>query len=435
MTGRLALAVITLIFATSAAAAPPSWPSLDRPPASVGGGAKDAAVVVGIERYYAVPPVPGARQNATDWFAWLTETRKVPYERVHLLRDGEGSKEKLLHYAKRAAEQVKPGGTLWFVFIGHGAPAKDLKDGLLVGVDASQDAMGLYSRSVPQKTLVAALERGKQAQTLMVVDACFSGRAADGRAIVEGLQPLVPVKLQASKATLLTAGKSSEFAGPLPGVGRPAFSYLVLGALRGWGDADKDGRVTASEALHYARRALLAVVKDRNQTPQLFGEGAEGVLATGVKEEGPHIGSIIAGRDVRSRPAAPPAPPSAAPPPAAPVEQARATPTAKCKPPKVSWRDKCVYPGEAKPAPELSAKDLYRAGRKLLSQGDKDGALALFQKAAAKGYSKAYKLMANIYLQKGMSAKAKEMYKKYLRLRPGASDAESIKAMIIRLGG
>jgi len=83
----------------------------------------------------------------------------------------------------------------------------------------------------------------------------------------------------------------------------------------------------------------------------------------------------------------------------------------------------------------MSAKDLYREGRKLLSSGNKDGALKMFQKAASKGYSKAYKLMGNIYLQKGQTGKAKSMYKKYLRLRPGASDAEAIKATIIRLGG
>jgi hypothetical protein len=48
---------------------------------------------------------------------------------------------------------------------------------------------------------------------------------------------------------VLSAGKGDQFAGPLPGLGRPAFSWLVLGALRGWGDADRDGTVTAREAV------------------------------------------------------------------------------------------------------------------------------------------------------------------------------------------
>ena len=64
---------------------------------------------------------------------------------------------------------------LWFVFIGHGAPAKDGKDGMLVLADVQQDPQSLYERSL-SGWVVKNLEKGKQAETLLIVDACFSGR-------------------------------------------------------------------------------------------------------------------------------------------------------------------------------------------------------------------------------------------------------------------
>lgn len=53
------------------------WPDLSTAPKAVGGGEKDSAVIVGIENYLLVAKIPGARRNAQNWQAYLTETRKV----------------------------------------------------------------------------------------------------------------------------------------------------------------------------------------------------------------------------------------------------------------------------------------------------------------------------------------------------------------------
>ena len=44
-----------------------AWPDLSQPAQVVGGGEYDAAVVVGVEGYFAVPGVPGAKSNAKQW--------------------------------------------------------------------------------------------------------------------------------------------------------------------------------------------------------------------------------------------------------------------------------------------------------------------------------------------------------------------------------
>ena len=239
-----------------------TWPSIQTAPQVQGDASKDAALIIGIEDYAFVPKVEGAAANARDWFTFLVEGQKMPISRAHLLRNRDGTREQILDLAKRVAGEVEPGGKLWVVFVGHGAPSADGKDGILVGVDAQQTASGLYARSIAQHELLDAVAGGMQSNTIFVIDACFSGRTGSGAPLAPGLQPLIRVKESAppkagrTATTILSAGHADQFAGPLPGVNRPAFSYLVLGALRGWGDKTGKGTVTAEDASDYASSRL-----------------------------------------------------------------------------------------------------------------------------------------------------------------------------------
>lgn len=241
-----------------------------------------------------MPDIAGALQNGRDWYTYFTRTRGMAPSRVMLLRDNQGSREHILAYAEQMARAVEPGGTLWFVFIGHGSPSRDGKDGILVGVDAQADEISIFARSVALRELTSTLVKGRQARTTLVVDACFSGRTPIGTALVANLQPLMAVPQAAldESVVMLAAGKSDQFAGALPLLDRPAFSYLVLGGLRGWADHNSDGRVTASEAIQFAHESILSVVKDRIQTPQLMSGKADAILATGVSEKAPDVAAL-----------------------------------------------------------------------------------------------------------------------------------------------
>jgi TPR repeat protein len=148
---------------------------------------------------------------------------------------------------------------------------------------------------------MSLLSKGGQSSSVVVLDACFSGRTAEGKELIRGLQPLIAIAspLQGwDRTAVFTAGKSDQFAGPLPGSQRPAFSYLLLGALRGWADSDKDGSVTAPEALTFTQSTLETLLKDRRQTPELFGSLAA-PLSGPVHEPGPDMGAIA--RSVRPK--------------------------------------------------------------------------------------------------------------------------------------
>ena len=272
------------------------WPDLSRPAPKVSDGGDDAAVVVGIERYAHVAKIPGANQNATAWYDYLVRTRGVPVENVSLLLDADATREDIQWAVDEAAQQVGDDGTLWFVFIGHGAPSRDQQDGLLVGYDAQQKARSIEARSLGRADLLGRLESSSADSIRVLLDACFSGRAADGEQLVAGLQPLVvtsDTRASDPRTMLFTAARNDEYAGPLPGGDRPAFSYLALGGLRGWADGDGNGRVTAGELHGYVRTVLRALVRDRRQRNTLYGD-ADVDLARKVREKGPELSRFVA---------------------------------------------------------------------------------------------------------------------------------------------
>ena len=292
MSTFLARAAMLALLTLSAPAQAAEWPDLTEPAPRVGGGAQDAALVVGIADYDEMPDIAGADANALAWYRWLKETRGV--SAVKLLRNGEASREDILAEAAAVAGRVQPGGTLWFVFIGHGAPAEG-EESVLVGEDANRTARSLYARSVSRAELNEVLGRGDQAQTVMVLDACFSGTSSSGEALVPELgNSMLSGTWRGTPATVLTAARGDQFSGPLPGAARPAFSYLLLGALRGWGDGDGDGQVTAGEAIRWVDGALFDLVKGRSQQPELVGGGQELVLGRG-KERAPSLEAFIVG--------------------------------------------------------------------------------------------------------------------------------------------
>ncbi|MGB0588844.1 MAG: FHA domain-containing protein [Myxococcota bacterium] len=123
--------------------------------------------------------------------------------------------------------------------------------------------------------------------------------------------------------------------------------------------------------------------------------------------------------------------------PAEPVKEKKPEPVKEKKPEPV--KEKKPEPAKAEPAaPDagaMSAGELYKAARSAHRKGDSAGAVSLYKKAAKKGSAKAWRQLGTLYGGQGKTGDAIKAWKKYLRLRPGASDAETIRNAIIRYGG
>lgn len=297
-TGRLAALMAMTVLLVAHPALAQSWPSVGSSPEGLADGSKDAAVLVGIGDYAFVPDVPGATTNVLDWYSFLRQSYGIPSTRIILLQNEQGTRENIVGALKKASKLAEPGGNLWFVFVGHGAASKDGKDGVLIGADTQGSATSIYARSVPRSEVLELAAAAKGVRPVVVIDACFSGQTESGASLVEGLQPLIPVDDKAVSAVteglVFSAGTSDQFAGPLPGVDRPAFSYLLLGALEGWADKNSDGEVSAAEAIDYTRDVMATKVTSRTQTPELQSSDAGAILSRGDLARAPDLDQGIA---------------------------------------------------------------------------------------------------------------------------------------------
>jgi hypothetical protein len=263
-----------------------NWPDLSLPAPVQGGGEKDVALIIGISDYSDLADIPGAADNAREWATYLTETRKLDPVNVFTVLDKEAIVETIKLKLENAITATKDGGTLWVIYIGHGYSGEDEdknKSGLLVGHDARPVLENMKNRSLSQDFLFKQINKGKQLQSVVLLDACFSGKTPAGKDLIDtGLQVAIiaddpddVIKRQVAPKkqkglVVLTATDKNEYAGPLPGTKKPAFSYLILGAMRGWA-SNGDGSVTADEALSYSSE-ILRQAADRKQSPQLKGK-------------------------------------------------------------------------------------------------------------------------------------------------------------------
>lgn len=273
------------------------WPALEHAKIhTVGGGERDAAVLVAVDQYAFLDAVPGAEKNALAWARWLQEGRKIPESHLHQLLGPEVGKREVQRAVEDAAQRVGQGGTLYLLFVGHGAPADGgagLEPYLLLG-DTKRNVRSFARRGVGLSSELAqwaqpALDKG--AQVVAVLDACFTGRGQNGRDIILGAQfAAVPGLATVTPGmTVLAATDHNDIAGPLPGAARPAFSYLVLGALRGWGDQNQDGQVSAEEAVRFASSVML----DAQRTEQPQRSGPDLILSASGREVVPNYGAWL----------------------------------------------------------------------------------------------------------------------------------------------
>lgn len=253
--------------------------------------------MVAVEDYAYLPDVSGTGEVGLAWYLYLTKDRKVPF--VKLLKDGEVTVNTMRDGVEQAAKRVRKGGRVWFVFIGHGAPSKDGKEGQLVGAAAQSTELDFYPNTMARTEVIAKLATRAEGvlPAVLIVDACFSGTDVAGATLIKGSQFVVSEGLATTSeqtVTLMTAGRASDIAGPLPGASQPAFSYLVLGALRGWGDQNSDGVVTAKEAVQYAYDTLQLLQTGRIQEPQQSGvdQPLTRKLTGSALERGPDLADI-----------------------------------------------------------------------------------------------------------------------------------------------
>lgn len=272
-------------------------PDIDEPVKTGAKAPGDAALIVGIEDYFLLPDVPHADADARAFREFLRYTRGVPEARLRSLGKG-ANREQILTAMDELAPTVAEGATLWVYFAGHGAADPSSGERVLLGADTQADQATFQARAVKLSELRTKAKTAK-GNAIFVLDTCYSGRARGGGDLVAGKRFAVPAYATKPEAKLVewTAAGPGEWSGPLEAANHGAFTYAVLGALRGWADGQvsgtPDGKVTVDEAHAYVTESLLALgITD--QHPHVLGDVSL-VVSTGTEPKP----DLTGGRDDR----------------------------------------------------------------------------------------------------------------------------------------
>ncbi|MEQ1567553.1 MAG: caspase family protein [Myxococcota bacterium] len=262
-------------------------PSIEEPVRAGVAATADAALLVGIEDYAFLPDVPWVRRDLAAVTDLLVHTRGVPAD--HVVRLDGASLDQMWAGLERALAARGPDGTLWVYFAGHGAADPATGELLLVGDDAKADATVFAARGLPVDQLLRHLPDG----SVVVLDTCWAGAARTGAPLVPGARFAVPTAAmpREDRLTVWSATSPSEVATGYPAAEHGAFTYFVVGALRGWADGEltgtPDGQVDLAEARGWVARGMAAagVV---GQAPVLMGAEVT-ALTRGALEAPPEL--------------------------------------------------------------------------------------------------------------------------------------------------
>ena len=290
--------MLLLLFIFSFFAKAETWPELNQIKSAKNNNIA-GAVIIAVEDYVDLPDIAGAKQNGDDWYFYFTNVLKLEPKNVRYMVNSDVRKYRVQEEIKTLSEQLKSteeSRQIWVIFIGHGSPSTDntvrfLTRTAQANVQSIEEEDGLT-----QDDLLSPFTQNNL-DVVAFFDACFSGLDTSGNTLVADLQPFALTRPNVlPKQTIFTATGPGEYAGSLPSLGRPAFSYLALGGLQGWADNNKDGKITASELEQYTQDTFKSFVLGRTQTPQLTTKNREQILGVG-QETAPNLSNIVQNSD------------------------------------------------------------------------------------------------------------------------------------------
>ena len=251
---------------------------------------KAVAVVIGNRGYEKTSPVEFAANGAATVRRYLVQT--LGYDEKNILYVEDADLTDFHQIFGTAANPrgklynwVRPGESDVFVYYaGHGVPNPEEKGTpYFVPVSADPNYIGVsgYPVSVFRKNLEALPARS----LTVIVDACFSGMAADGKLLIRDVSPAalkVRDELPAPEGAVFMAGAASDQVSTwYRAMRHSTFTYWWLKGVGGAADADGNREITVAELSAYLAREVPYTARreaGQEQTPVVLGDPAR-VLA------------------------------------------------------------------------------------------------------------------------------------------------------------
>lgn len=190
------------------------------------------ALIIGINEYKENTNVEFADYSALEFEKLAKNTFGVPSENIITLINSEASSGQLKSKLALIKELPDAGGVIYVFYAGHGVPGKDGNTYLLPS-DMSADSIHLEP-NLMLNNIYKKLSSSEASNVHVFLDSCFSGKDDSGELLYRGVAPVLKVnktKVPTQKLTVLTAGKSTDFANDYQDKQHRLFSYYLIEAL------------------------------------------------------------------------------------------------------------------------------------------------------------------------------------------------------------
>lgn len=242
---------------------------------------KTYAIIVGISDYKdpEIPDLRFAHKDAEIFSNYLKSKAggAVPDEQIKLLLGPAATVANVYNALSWIEKKVNKGDKFYFYFAGHGDLESSLyKLGFLLTYDTPyQNYINNAIRIEDINNLANTLSVNKEVNTILITDACHSGKLAGsdnkGNSLV-GEQLSLVQKKEIRIASCEANQKSQE--NVIWGGGRGVFSYYLVNGMKGYADDDKDENVTLQELKTYLEKNVsrdVMKLKLEEQNPVIDG--------------------------------------------------------------------------------------------------------------------------------------------------------------------
>ena len=200
------------------------------------------AVIIGNEQYKYEANVPYAENDARVFREYVQKTLGVPEKHIKFaLNVGLNDLGDAIDWLKQAMDVCDGNGKIIFYYAGHGIPNEEDKSAILLPIDGR----GSRPRSgFPLKWLYKILGNMSAQQTLVFLDACFSGAKREGGMMNEARGVTIKAKPADPEGNLVvfSAAQGDETAYPYKANQHGMFTYYLLKKIQ-----EKKGNVTLGE--------------------------------------------------------------------------------------------------------------------------------------------------------------------------------------------
>ena len=241
--------------------------------ASVPGGPRVLALLVGVSDYERTSDLPNTDDDATELYNGLRQAGMLHPSSV-VLTNAEATTQAVTAAFARMAQAAGPDDLFLFLFSGHG-------DQVDVGVSAAEldgraETIELYDAPMTDVQLAPLFAAVRARMSLLVIDACYAGGF---RSLVD--RPNV-VGMFSSEEDLTSLVASRFQAGGF-------LSYFLRTGISGEADDDGDRIVTAGELSTYIRRRF----RREGDVPATTREDERNYQNILVERGGVHIDDVI----------------------------------------------------------------------------------------------------------------------------------------------